>query len=224
MARCNFCGATFGSPQGVRAHLKGCSAYHAQDGAKPRDKTALGNASLGTLPSRQNGLPEASLARENGQQIHATDPGSRLKEDAVETVLALHEDLREMRQDVVESLLIRRLLATAPKPEGAPEYGDWYELAKDVLHLEQVTDRIVTQARVTRLEPWALHKLALSVRERWVSWRRAEAFRSWEKKNEGTEKDLDDSLVQFGVPQLEASWNRVIERFRWLTSHTKATW
>lgn len=92
-----------------------------------------------------------------------------------------------------------------------------------MLHLEQVTDRIVTQARVTRDEPWALHKLALSVREGWVSWRRNEAFRSWEKTSEGTEEELNDIMAQFGVPELEASWKRVIERFRWLTSHTKAT-
>lgn len=100
MAQCKFCGATFRNPQAVRAHLKGCPAYHAQGAMNADRKATLGTASSGTLPLRQNGMPKASLPRENGQQITGSDPGSRLKEDAVETVLELHEDLRGMRNEL----------------------------------------------------------------------------------------------------------------------------
>lgn len=224
MARCNFCGATFGSRQGVRAHLKGCAAYQAREAVnQPESNRPQSTASIGNLPIRQSSEPKAMTPRGRGQQITMSDHGSRLREDEVDTVLCLHEELRALRRDLVEALLIRRLLASAPKREEAPEYQDWYELARDVLHLEQATDRIVTQARVTRDEPWSLHKLALSGRERWVSWRREEAFHLWQKIDEGTEQELDEIMVEFGVPELEASWTRVIERFRWLTSHTKAT-
>lgn len=223
MAICHFCNAGFSSRQAVRAHLKGCAAYQkSKPEMQDTDDTTLGDASIGTLPYRQSSEPKADIPREGGQQI-TSDFGSRLKEDAVEAVLRLHEDIRTLRQDLVESLPIRRLLCTGPRREGTPEYDDWYQLAKDVLNLEQATDKIVTQARVTRDEPWTLYKLALSVKERWVKWRRDEAFHAWEKKGKSTEEQLDEIMVEFGVPKLEASWDRVIERFRWLTSHTKAT-
>ena len=35
--------------------------------------------------------------------------------------------------------------------------------------------------------------------------------------------DLEDILTDFGIPELEADWNHVIEGLRWLTAHTRAT-
>jgi hypothetical protein len=158
-----------------------------------------------------------------GQQITAPTLGSRLDHQAVDVVLRAHEEVRALRQDLVDSLPIRQLSDPIARMNHWPSYEDWYQLAKDVACLEVVTDRIVTQARVSRDEPWNLYKLAVAVRERWVSWRREEAHRSWQKKEEATEEELDDILVMFGVPELDASWSRVIDGFRWLTSHTKAT-
>ncbi len=224
MARCNFCGATFGSRQGVRAHLKGCAAYQARNSVnQSKGNGPQGTPSIGKLPSREPSEPKAMPPKYSGQQITVPESGSRLSADAVDMVLCLHEELQVLRQNAVNALPIRRLMATAPRPEGSPDFIDWYELAKDVLHLEQATDRIVTQARVTRHDPWTLHKRALSARERWVLWRRKEAYYSWQKDREATGEDLEDRLANFGVPELEASWTRVIERFRWLTAHTRAT-
>lgn len=216
---CEDCGKVCQGIQGIRGHRRAC----------PGRKQVV----LNQLREPQKPLvePGQTVVRAPNQQLTAPETGSRLNADAVDVVLCLHEQLQALRLDLVHDLPIRRLMATGSQPEGSPYYEDWYELARDVVHLEQATDRIVTQARVTRDDPWTLHKLALSTRERSVSWRRAEAYCAWQQRSsqrngqddEPRGNDLDEILMDFGIPDLEASWARVIERFRWLTSHAKAT-
>ena len=217
--KCEDCGKVCNGIQGIRGHRRGCPG---------RNKVVRNQTREPQEPVVE---PGKTVVHVPNQQITVPEPGSRLNADAVDMVLCLHEELQALRLDLVHTLPIRRLMATGPQPEGSPDYQDWYELARDVVHLEQATDRIVTQARVTRDDPWTLHKLALSARQRWVSWRREEAYRTWKQRasqrhgedHEPTGNDLDEVLTDFGVPDLEASWTQVIERFRWLTSHTKAT-
>jgi hypothetical protein len=76
-----------------------------------------------------------------------------------------------------------------------------------------------------------LHQLAITVRDQWVSWRREEAYRTWKQLSsrrggadeELTGNALEDILADFGVPELESDWNRVIGGLRWLTAHTRPT-
>ncbi len=233
MAHCNFCRANFENRQAVRAHLKGCAAYKAhreRDGsaAEPKGKMPLGTVpDLGTVPSRQSTMPQAMPQARSHAASEATPivppQGSRLDHEAVEIVLRANEALRSLRQDLVESLPIRQLFNPVAVQKGQPSYAEWYDLAQDLVSIEQTLDRIVTQARVSREDPWTLYKLALAVRDRWVSWRRAEARSYWQREGEALGKTLDDVLDEFGVPDLEQRLTRVIEGLRWLTSHTRAT-
>src|SRR5437879_12558324 len=64
MATCQFCGRQFTSPQGVRAHLKACAAYHGRDQAAD---SALGRVALGTVPEAADAgteLPNGEVARD----------------------------------------------------------------------------------------------------------------------------------------------------------------
>ncbi len=232
MATCHFCDTTFSNRQAVRAHLKGCPGYQARKTAnQPEGKGNQVTRAIGKLSSRQSREPKARVSKLRDQQIMFPDVGSRLKEEEVETVLCLYEELRVQRQKIIESLPIRRLLATAQQWDSSPSYEDWYGLAKEILHLEQGTDCIVTQARISRDEPWTLHKLALSIRERWVFWRREEALRMYESEQKAAKRAgkhlkpdrLDEIIADFRVLELEASWGRIIDGLRWLTIHTKAT-
>ena len=217
--KCEDCGKVCQGIQGIRGHRRACPG-----------RTQVVRNQIGE-PQKPVVQPGKPVVRAPNQQVTVPEPGSRLNADAVDIVLCLHEELQAQRLDLVHELPIRRLMATGPQPEGSPDYEDWYELAKDVVHLEQATDRIVTQARITRDDPWELHKLALTIRERWVSWRRAEVYTAWKQRSprkdgaeeQPTRNELEDIRTDFGIPELEASWNHVIERFRWLTSHTKAT-
>jgi len=64
-----------------------------------------------------------------------------------------------------------------------------------------------------------------------LRFRREEAYRAWKKRSsqrggaddEPTGDDLEDILADFGIPELERDWNRVIEGLRWLTAHTRPT-
>lgn len=227
MATCNFCKAAFGSRQAVRAHLKGCAAYKAHRESEGSDDESEGKRSSGSLPvsgslrNRQTSVPKA-MPKDTEQQITAPTRGSRLDHEAVEMVLRTSEDFRALRQDLVESLPIRRLCDPVAVAKGLASYEEWEDLTKDVVTLERATDRIVTQARVSRDEPWSLYKLALAVRDRWLSWRRTEAHSYWQREGEASGKSLDDVLDEFGVADLEQRLTRVIEGLRWLTSHTRA--
>jgi hypothetical protein len=149
--------------------------------------------------------------------------GSRLDQQGAEVAMKIHTDLSAMEQDIIEDLPVRRLFDSIAHEKGWPTLEDWGRLAGDVRFLKRSIEQIVTQARISRDEPWELYKLALSIKERWVSWRRDEAYRTWEKEPEERRGEFEDKLVQFGVPELEACWDRIIDGLRWLTSHTKAT-
>ena len=64
-----------------------------------------------------------------------------------------------------------------------------------------------------------------------VRFRREEAYGAWKQRSlqrggadeEPTGNDLEDLLADFGIPELESDWNRVIEGLRWLTAHTRPT-
>ncbi len=102
--------------------------------------------------------------------------------------------------------------------------------AGDVVRLELATEQILQRAYVSREEPWVLYQLAIKTRNRWVSWRHAEAHGAWKQRSsqgagavERPTEDLKDILADFGIPELEASWSRAIRGLRWLTAHTRAT-
>jgi hypothetical protein len=93
LAVCKFCGQQFGSPQGVRAHLKGCIAYQARRGNASLPKASLrqrrhGHYSLGNEEGPDSaldpvGLPEErpfDLVRHLGQRLAADRIGLQLRE------------------------------------------------------------------------------------------------------------------------------------------------
>ncbi len=224
MARCNFCGATFGSRQGVRAHLKGCAAYHARDTVnQSKGNGPQGRPSIGKLPSRQQSEPKAMLSKYSEQQLTVPEPGSRLNAEAVEVVLRTYEIIRARREQLRDSLPIRRLSDPAARTNKWPTYEDWLNVGRDVARLELACERILQQSRVSRDEPWALYRVAITIRDRWVSWRKEEAYRCWQNQGQESQQDFEEVLVDFGVPDLEVDWSRIIDGLRWLTSHTRAT-
>lgn len=157
--------------------------------------------------------------------------GSRLDVQGVETALRIYEPVRTLREDLRDSLPIRRLSDPVAHANGWPAYDDWFSLGRDVARLELATERILQQAHVSRDEPWALHQLAISIRDRWLVWRREEAYRTWTKRSsqhngepyESKGVTLEEVAADFGIPELESEWNNIIERLCWLTAHTKAT-
>lgn len=213
---CEDCGKVCQGIQGIRGHRRACP------GLKP---VAL-NQARGTREPVDE--PSQPLVRAPNQQITL---GSRLEVEGSERVIRIHEPVRALREQLVDSLPIRQLMDAVARSQKWPTYEDWYALGRDVVHIELATERMLQQARVSRDEPWTLHQLAITIRNRWVSWRREEACRAWKKRpkqNDGRDEDptgddLADILTDFGIPELEANWNHVIEGLRWLTAHTRAT-
>ena len=214
--KCENCGKICAGIQGIRGHRRGCP------GLKP---VVLNQVREPRQPVVEPGQP---VVRASNQQITL---GSRLEVEGSEMVIRIHEDVRALRERLVNSLPIRRLMDPVARSNKWPTYDDWYALARDVAHIELATERILQQARLSRDEPWTLHQLAISVRDRWVSWRRAEGYQTWKQRSaqrngqddEPTGHDLEDILADFGIPPLEADWSRIIDGLRWLTAHTKAT-
>ena len=213
---CEDCGKVCQGIQGIRGHRRSCP------GRKPMASNQVRET---RGPVVQPGKP---LVHPTNQQVTL---GSRLEIEGCQVVIRTHASVRGLRERLGESLPIRRLMDSVARSHNWPTYDDWWNLGRDVVRLELATERILQQARVSRDEPWTLHQLAITVRNQWLSWRRAEAYRAWkqrsqQKSNEDSEPaghDLDEFLIDFGVPELEANWNHVIEGLRWLTAHTRAT-
>ena len=214
--KCEDCGKVCQGIQGIRGHRRGCPGLK---------QTSLNQIRESQEPVVEPGKP---LVRAPNQQITL---GSRLDAQGVEVVLHIHEPLRALREQLRDSLPIRRSSDSYDRAHNWPTYEDWYSLARDVARLELQCERILQQARVSRDEPWTLHQLAITVRDRWVSWRREEAYRVWKQRSsqkhggddEPKGNDLDEVLTDYGIPELEADWNRVIGGLRWLTAHTRPT-
>jgi hypothetical protein len=157
--------------------------------------------------------------------------GSRLNVEGVDVVLRLHEQLGALLDQLRESLPIRRASDSYARSANWPTYEDWFNLGRNIVRLKMAIERVIQQGHVSRHEPWTLHQLAISVRDQWVSWRREEAYLVWKQRasqkhgqdDEPTGNDLEDILADFGIPELEADWDRLIGRLRWLTAHTRAT-
>jgi hypothetical protein len=149
--------------------------------------------------------------------------GTRLDQQAAERAVQIHEWLAAMLNNIVGDLPIRNLMDSVARERKWPTFDEWRMLAVDVCHLKRSMEEIITEAYVSRDEPWELYKLALTIKDRWVSWRRAEAYRAWQKQDNESQLKFEDVLDEFGVPELEASWSQIIDGLRWLTSHTKAT-
>jgi hypothetical protein len=213
---CEDCGKVCSGIQGIRGHRRGCPGLK---------QTALNQRGEPQEPVVEPGKP---VVRASNQQIIL---GSRLDAEGVEVVLHIHEPLRALREQLRDSLPIRRSSDSYDRAHNWPSYEEWYSLARDVARLELQCERILQQARVSRDEPWVLHQLAISVRDQWVSWRREEAYRTWQQRSsqragrddEPKENYLDEVLTDFGIPALESDWNRVIGGLRWLTAHTRPT-
>lgn len=213
---CDDCGKVCHGIQGIRGHRRSCP------GRQP--------AALNQVRAPQEPLvePDGPLVPFSKQQVTL---GSRLDIQGAETALRIYEPVRALREDLRDSLSIRRLSDPVARANGWPTYDDWHNLGRDVVRLELAIERILQQAHVSRDEPWTLHQLAILIRDRWLSWRREEAYRTWKQhaarrdggEQEPTIKDLDEVYLDFGIQNLEAAWTNVIERLRWLTAHTKAT-
>jgi hypothetical protein len=134
-------------------------------------------------------------------------------------------------EQLVESLHVRLLFDSVARQNGWPTYEDWYGVARQVAQLKLAIDRILQQAHVSRDEPYTLYQLAIKLRNTWVSWRREEAYQTYEKdkadadraKKELPADHLSETLQNFGVAELGESWNEVISGLRWLTANTKST-
>lgn len=202
--------------QGLRGHRRGCP------GLKP---VVLNQ---GREPQEQVVEPGKPAVRVPNQQITL---GSRLEIEGCQVVIRIHEPVRALREQLRDSLPIRQSLDSVARSNKWPTHENWYDLGRDVARIELATERILQQARVSRDEPWALHQLAITIRNRWVSWRREEAYRTWKQRsphrdgedNEPVKDDLEEILGEFGIAELEADWSRIIDGLRWLTAHTKAT-
>lgn len=213
---CEDCGKVCQGIQGIRGHRRGCPGLK---------QPVLNQIVEPQAPVVEPGQP---LVHVPNQQITL---GSRLNAEGVDVVLRIHEPVRALREQLRDSLPIRRLFDPVACANKWPTYDDWYSMGRQVARLELAIERIMQQAHVSRDEPWTLHQLAITVRDQWVSWRREEAYRTWEQRssqrasqdNEPTGNDLNAVLTDFGIPGLEADWNRVIEGLRWLTAHTRAT-
>ncbi|MCM3905949.1 MAG: hypothetical protein ND866_30060 [Pyrinomonadaceae bacterium] len=212
---CEDCGKVCNGIQGIRGHRRACP------GRKP---AAFNQVREPLEPVVEPGTRVVGVPN---QQITL---GSRLDAEGVNVVLRVHEPVRARREQLRDSLPIRRLSDPIARANQWPTYEDWYGLSRDVARLELACERILQQARVSRDEPWGLHQLAITIRNRWVSWRREEAYRTWkqrasqrERDEELTGNDLEDVLTDFGVPELEHDWNRVIRGLRWVTAHTRPT-
>ncbi|MDN5941574.1 MAG: hypothetical protein L0H94_06810 [Nitrospira sp.] len=212
---CEDCGKICQGIQGIRGHRRSCPG---------REPAALNQVDEPLEPVVEPGTP---VVRGENQQITL---GSRLEAAGVDVVLRTYEIVRARREHLRDSLPIRRLSDAVARANKEASFEDWFNLARDIARLELACERILQQARVSRDEPWALHQLAISIRDRWISWRRQEAYVAWKQRasqrdrdDEPTRNDLEDLQEDFGLPELENDWNRVIEGLRWLTAHTRPT-
>ncbi|NOT95339.1 MAG: hypothetical protein HOP00_03410 [Nitrospira sp.] len=214
--KCEDCGKVCQGIQGIRGHRRACPGRNQVVRNQRRE------------PQEPVVEPAQPLVHTPNQQIAL---GSRLSAEGVDVVLRIHEPVRALREQLRDSLPIRRLSDPIARAHNWPTYDDWFSLGRNVVCLELAVERIMQQAHVSRDDPWALHQLAITVRDQWVSWRREEAYRTWNQRSsqrhgeddEARGNDLDEVLTDFGVPELEADWNRVIGGLRWLTAHTRAT-
>ena len=213
---CEDCGKVCQGIQGIRGHRRGCP------GRKP---VAVNRLREPQEPVVERGPPVVHVSN---QQITL---GSRLEIEGCQVVIRIHKPVRALREQLRESLPIRQSLDSVARSNKWPTYENWYDLGRDVARIELATERILQQARVSRDEPWALHQLAITIRNRWVSWRREEGYRTWKQRsphrdgedNKPVKDDLGEILGEFGIAELEADWSRIIHGLRWLTAHTKAT-
>lgn len=210
---CENCGKICRGQQGIRGHSRGCPGRKQVVRNQVREPVAQPGKTMVPSPNQQITL------------------GSRLNVEGVDVVLRLHEQLRALLDQLRDSLPIRRSSDSYDRAHNYPTYEDWFELGRNIVRLKMAIERILQQAHISRDEAWALYQLAISVRDQSVSWRRDEAVHTWkqhasEKQGEGNEpkvSDLEEVLLDFGIPELENDWNCVIGGLRWLTAHTRAT-
>ena len=213
---CEDCGQICQGQQGLRGHSRGC----------PGRKSVVFNQVY--QPDHSVVQPGTRVVRAQNQQITL---GGRLNAEAVEMVLRIYEPLRTLREQIRDSLPIRQSFDAIARANKWPSFDDWLAVGKDVVHLELATEEILQRAFVSRDQPWNLFLLAIRTRDRWISWRREEAHRAWKqqcREKAGADKhpqvnDFEDIRTDFGIPELERTWNRVIQVLRWLTAHTRAT-
>ena len=210
---CADCGKVCQGIQGIRGHRRGCPGLKQVVRNQIREPVVQPGKTVVPSPNQQITL------------------GSRLNVEGVDVVLRLHEQLRALLDQLRESLPIRRESDSYARAANWPTYEDWFNLGRNIVRLKMAIERVIQQAFVSRDEPWTLHELAITVRDQWVSWRREEAYHAWNQRasqrhgedDEPRGNDLDEVLTDYGIPELEADWNRVIGGLRWLTAHTRAT-
>jgi hypothetical protein len=216
LMECDDCGKVCNGIQGIRGHRRSCPG---------REPAAVNQINEPRKPVVE---PGQSMVGGQNQQITL---GSRLNADGVEMVLRIYEPLRTLREQIRDSLPIRESFDAVARTNKWPRFDDWFDLGRDVVHLELATEHILQRAFVSRDEPWALYQLAIQTRDRWLFWRLQEAISAWRQRcseSEGADKqppvnDFEDICSDFGIPELERNWKRVIEGLRWLTAHTRAT-
>lgn len=216
---CEDCGKVCKGIQGIRGHRRSCP------GRKP------GAFNQVRQPKKLLVEPVGELDEPRVRADQQVTLGSRLEALAVEVVLHIYESVRALREKLGDSLPIREWMDSVGWTKGKPNYDDWLSLGKDVVRIELATERILQQARISRDEPWALYQLAISVKDRWILWRRNEAHEKFVKDAVGNNDENQEMMAneeekimrEFGIPHLESDWNNVIEKLRWLTAHTRAT-
>jgi hypothetical protein len=204
---CQDCGKTCNGIQGIRGHRRSCP----------------GRKSHYSVSGPGSELVEPGKSDEVVRAAERVMLGSRLGQRGVEVIMQLIEGIDIQLTDLAEQLDIRKVMDSVARERKWTTYDKWERLTLDVYQLKSSLEEIVRQAYVSRDEPLELYQLAISIKKRWVYWRREEAYRSWQKQPEEAQQDFDVVLEHFGVPELEASWSRIIDGLRWLTSHTKAT-
>ena len=206
---CEDCGKICQGIQGIRGHRRACP------GRKPVALNQVSKPQEVVEPVNHSGSREAVQ-----ETIFV---GSRLDQEAAEQTMEIHEETEAQLTDIVESLILRKVSDSYARSRNWPTYEDWCKVTMDIYRLKLSVEKIVKQARVSRDLPWELYQRALSIRERWARWRREEAYRCWEQQSEESRPEFEEVLRDSGIPELEASWSRIVAGLRWLTSHTKAT-
>ena len=117
---CKDCGKICQGIQGIRGHRRGCP------GLKP---VAVNQVREPREPVVEPGTPGVSTPN---QQITL---GSRLEVEGCQVVIRIHEPVRTMREQLGESLPIRRLMDPVARSHNWPTYDDWWNLGRDVVRI-----------------------------------------------------------------------------------------
>ena len=180
MARCGFCGRTFGSSQGVIAHLKTCPAYHKKrkrPSTAPRARRALTDEEhirrlFGSAPSSSR-TPVAPTMREPRpiapRPLPGPDPSAAhalRAEEARRERVAFQEEQRQQAAEQRSREEKRRTLIQQIKWMTIDMFFTCERIpAAAIVDAKLAIDRVLQQLPILELPQHELQQIATAVRE-----------------------------------------------------------